>query len=179
MHWLLDFGGAAIPAPSSILETFFSTSEDLSNPFVDGVLLQVFRSILVFPVWLFNPNNVGNSHLNQKTISRDLPKQFYTRGSTVASYQKLKFDPLFLLIFVTLQGAVLLFLWALFLWAVFSARALPAISSYPQFDILFKTETELPLGARYFDIRAADDSEILDIIEGAKIKAIPGNEYSR
>jgi hypothetical protein len=175
LYWLLDYDAAGIPGPSSIIEPFFSIKENLGNPFIDGVVLESFRSVLAFPVWLFNPNNGGNIELESQVISPNLPKEFYTRASTVAPYVKLKFDPVFLLLFVIFQGTVLALLWLLLLWAFFTAGTLPVISSYAQFDISFKAEVGGPLGVEVdpFDTRVAGDSKILKMMDGVKVKSVP------
>src|SRR5205085_1711086 len=92
LAWLLDYTAADIPAPSSILEIFWSAQASLSDRFLQGIVLRNFRSVLAFPVWLFNANNYGNTELQGKRLNEGLPDEFYTRAEVVRPLVKLKFE---------------------------------------------------------------------------------------
>ena len=147
LAFLLNFTAANIPAPSSVIESFWSGSSQLTY----GPLSQGFQSILAFPIWFFNANNLGNLDMWGKRRTETLPKQFSTRTSIVTPYVKMKFDDTMLVVYIVLQGSVLVLLWVLLVWSWSGLRGgsdderrkekegMPAISSYPLFDIAFKT----------------------------------------
>ncbi|KAK4445479.1 hypothetical protein QBC34DRAFT_472396 [Podospora aff. communis PSN243] len=142
LSWLLDYSAANIPAPSSILEIFWDNQDNLSDPYTEGILLQNFRSILAFPIWLFNANNYGNPELNGKVLNPGLPPEFYTEAAVVSPLVKLHFDGTLLKVFIVLEGIVLLTLWAgiLLLFAPWSSGAGLVMSSFPAMDFFFKAD---------------------------------------
>jgi hypothetical protein len=169
LGWLLDYNASNIPAPSSIIENFWTAHEQLQNPSTDGVLLQNFRSIIAFPVWMFNANNYGNTELAVKEISPDLPKEFYTQASFVKPYLKLKFDPIVLTVFGVSHLIVLIFSAVVLIWAMCRAKTLPAISSFPVFDIYFKPQVRVKDVMDYVDVWHAEDSEIIGLMKNASV----------
>jgi hypothetical protein len=123
-------------------------------------------------VWLFNANNFGNSERGgDKIYGPGLPDEFYIDATPVAPYVKLKFDPVFLWLFSGMHGAALVVLWVLFFWAVVSTRALPAISSYPLFDIFFKSEIGGNIPASEASIPLAGDRRVLELTKDATVHA--------
>ncbi|KAH8671538.1 hypothetical protein BX600DRAFT_434637 [Xylariales sp. PMI_506] len=171
LSWLLDYSAANIPAPSSVIEIFWSNQDSLSDTFVDGILLQNFRSVLAFPVWLFNANNYGNTEISGKILNQGLPFEFYTQAAVVAPLVKLKFDPNLLVVFMCLEGIVLVFLWAttLFLLLPWSSEAPVPLSSYPIFDFLFKSWVSWDFDTDRDSLWKADSSQILGHAGGARI----------
>ncbi|KAK1750897.1 hypothetical protein QBC47DRAFT_88788 [Echria macrotheca] len=141
LAWLLDYAAADIPAPSSIVENFWSAGHQLQDAYSNALLQRNFRSILLFPAWLFQANNYGNDGLDERVIDENLPAEFYTAAAVVRSYTKIKFDPVMTFLFVGLEGVVLVFAWAVLGWVVVVYRTLPEISSFPLFDAAFKAET--------------------------------------
>jgi len=168
LSWLLDYAKAGIPAPSSIIEGFWSSREKLGDSTIDGILLQNLRSILTFPVWLFNANNWGNTGVQGGVLSPYVPPEFYKTASIVKPYVKLKFDSVILLLFIVFQGGVLLFLWALWMWTVVAARRLPEVSSFPLYDFSHKLNVELA-PADGEKVWNAGDAEILKLAKGARV----------
>jgi len=153
ISWLLDYSPASIPPPSSIIELFWSNQASLSDRFTDGILINAFRSVLTFPIWLFNANNYGNTQgLSARILNPNLPREFYTQAAVVSPLVKLRFDPVLLVVFMCLEGVVLAVLWialaTLFLPSVLlrsndqaeRPAAEATVSSFPVADFLFKTE---------------------------------------
>ena len=171
LSWLLDFNAANIPAPSSIIEIFWSNQDSLNDTFTDGILLQNFRSVLAFPLWLFNANNYGNTKLSDKVLNPDLPAEFYTQAAVVAPLVKLKFDPSLLLVFICLEGVVLVSLWGtlLLLCMPRSRGAVPKITPYPLFDILFKASIPRISDDHMDGLTKAGSSKILSKVGWARI----------
>ncbi|KAH7303744.1 hypothetical protein B0I35DRAFT_446247 [Stachybotrys elegans] len=60
-RWLLNYTAAGIPAPSSTIEIFYTARNQLSSRSTSGILTQNVHGLLVFPFWLFNVNNWGNT----------------------------------------------------------------------------------------------------------------------
>jgi hypothetical protein len=168
LDWILDYNKANVPAPSSIVQSFWSGYEQLDAGF-DAVLLPTFHGLLAFPVFFFNANHYGNANLQTETISPDLPPEFYTTASIVAPYVKLKFDHVFLGLFIALQGIALIFLWVVVVWGFAVSRHLPDISSFPGFDVMFKTQ---PWNLRALeeegDLWEKGDSEILRLMRDVR-----------
>ncbi|KAK1757960.1 hypothetical protein QBC47DRAFT_295213 [Echria macrotheca] len=173
LSWLLDYPAANIPAASSIIEIFWSNKQDLNNSFADGILLQSFRSLLAFPVWLFNSNNYGNTNLSTKVLNPGLPPDFYTTAAVVAPVVKLQFDTTLLVIFICLQGIVLIALWISLMWLFWpwqtSTTVPPAISAFPVADFLFKASTLQVSDEHRDSLRRAETSKILQKASVARI----------
>ncbi|KAK3315604.1 hypothetical protein B0H66DRAFT_347508 [Apodospora peruviana] len=144
ISWLLNYTAAGIPAPSAIIESFFSGQNELASPASYGILSQNFQSILAFPLWFFNPNNFGNPDLLRNSVMTvTLPAEHYVDASVVAPVVKIKFDQPLFVAFICLQGVVLAFVLAVAIWAGTNAREMPAISSFPLFDVAFKTNVDV------------------------------------
>jgi len=173
LKWLLDYAGANIPAPSSIIENFWTASEQLQTPVTDNFYLQHLRSILVFPVWLFNANNYGNQDLTVMEIGKDLPPEFYTNASLVRPYLKLRFDSTILGIFVGCQAIVLVFSAAVLIWAFCRAKALPYVSSFPVFDSYFKPEVKVREPMDHGSVWHAGDKEVVALMKDARVMRKP------
>ncbi|KAH6660903.1 hypothetical protein BKA67DRAFT_617481 [Truncatella angustata] len=175
LKWLLNYTATNIPAPSSIIESFWVSDVQLTSPTTHGLLTQSFQSILAFPFWLFNANNYGNTALKTQDMIDTLPIEFYTQVAVVAPYSKIGFDKGMFIAFIVLQGAALLFIWVVLAWVwVFvgarEASALPKITSFPIFDVGFKSRVEgLDLGTG--ELLRADGSEALYLIQGMNARA--------
>jgi hypothetical protein len=64
IHWLLNNTAAGIPAPSSIIEYFWSAPLQITSPEYWSPGPRVaFESLLAYPLWFWQGNNVGNSAL--------------------------------------------------------------------------------------------------------------------
>jgi hypothetical protein len=103
LRWLLNYTAAGIPAPSSIVEHFWSAQEQMSNDYCSAELYQAYQSILAFPLWQFNPNNFGNVELSARSIIGDLPTDFYTKASLAKPYVKIVVNRPMFIIFSVLQ----------------------------------------------------------------------------
>ena len=174
LTWLLDFSASNIPPPSSLIENFWSAHNQLQHPFLRGIITRHFRSILIFPLWLFNANNYGNVNLSERTIAADMPSEFYTTASLVRSFVKIRFDPVLVGVFLVFQGVAVLFVWAVLGYAVMRRDLLPEISSYPMFDAEFKARTDGYLivdddGRRKGGVWRFGDREVLDAMRTAKV----------
>jgi hypothetical protein len=180
LSWLLDFSAANLPAQSSILEIFWDNQNRLSDSYIDGILLQNFRSVLAFPIWLFNANNYGNTALDNTVLNPGLPTEFYTKAAVVSPLVKLHFDPTLLRVFIALEGVVLLALWAALPW-LFSPRSPGsslATSAFPAVDFLFKADVVLEpdstSDALEGGLGTAEGKEILEKVDGVIIHAASG-----
>lgn len=164
LSWLMDYSAANVPAPSSILQVFWENQQSLSDVNTDSILLQTLRSVLVFPIWLFNANNHGNTALTNKILNPDLPAEFYTTAAIVSPMVKLQFDSTFLKVFIVLQGIVLVALWIALVWLFlpWSTGAGLITSPFPALDFLFKAEVlDGALDASGDGLRTAEGSEIV------------------
>ncbi|KAK0622479.1 hypothetical protein B0T14DRAFT_494129 [Immersiella caudata] len=169
LSWLLDYQAAGIPAPSSIIESFWTSRNQLSSQTADGVLLQHLRSILVFPVWLFNGNNWGRGNETTRVDGG------MRRGEVVRGFGKLRFDRGVLGGFVVLQGGVLVVMMAGWVWIVMGITAsgrgkgMPNVSSFPLFDVGFKSRVvgEMDRGR----VWEAGDGEVLGALEEVRVVA--------
>lgn len=170
LAWLLNYTAADIPAPSSIAQSFWSSSSQLRDPSTYGILSQNFQSVLAFPFWLFNSNNWGNVQLKSNEIIPWLPAEFYTEASFVKPYVKIQFDNAMFILFVTLQGLAMVFIWAVLAWGCFDFRQhMPIISSYPLFDVMFKsTVTSTAYDSSQRDYFGAGTSGVIDTMRDAR-----------
>ena len=178
LSWLLDYAAAGIPAPSSFLEVFWSNQGTLDDDFVRGFQLQNFRSILAFPVWLFNANNYGNTALAGQVLNPDLPKEFYTQAAVVRPMVRLKFDGGLLRAFVVLEGLVLLVLWGALLWLFapwsIGAGDVLAVSPFPVVDFQFKVVVGTSSEGQRESLRTAETGQVLKRLDGARAFANGG-----
>ncbi|KAK0611883.1 hypothetical protein B0T14DRAFT_595249 [Immersiella caudata] len=168
LDWLLDFDKAGVPAPSSIVETFWTSKNQLEYGFTSAIMLRNFRSILVFPVWLFNANNAGNPSLRETEMATDVPAEHYVTASLVQPYTKIKFNTPLVVTFVAFQGLALIFAWMVLVWSFSVRRSLPEISSFPLFDAEFKAQALGVPDAR--NVWTYRDKEILDAMAGARVE---------
>lgn len=160
LTWLLNFTAADIPAPSSIAENFWAASDQLSEPSTYGPLLQNFHSILIFPFWLFNANNYGNTDLQEQQAITSLPPGFYTQASVVELYFQIRFDRTMCIKFIILHGLAMVFSWAVLLgldrdWC----RETSANNFLSTFDVVFKARVDIDI-----DAEEGLDSESSDVI---------------
>jgi hypothetical protein len=169
LSWLLDYSGADIPAPSAIIENFWTGHDQLQDAYSRGILHQSFRSILVFPLWLFNANNYGNAGLDERVTRPDLPPEFYTTASLVRPYVKIKFDATSTYVFIVFQGVALLWAWGVLVWLWTAHQSLPEISSFPLFDVEFKAEARDHGLTCSEDVWRYQDSQILDAMSRARV----------
>ncbi|KAG4439159.1 hypothetical protein IFR05_005358 [Cadophora sp. M221] len=139
MDWLLNFNASGTPAPSSIAGVFWSAPDQLGSRYWSSELYNVLKSLLVFPIWQFNPNNFGNTQLAAREIISGLPSEFYTTASVVKPYTRIVIDQSMFISFLVLEGAMLLLIWLVPLWLCLSQRRLPRTSSYPLIDFMFKS----------------------------------------
>ncbi|KAH6687226.1 hypothetical protein F5X68DRAFT_9182 [Plectosphaerella plurivora] len=168
LRWLLDYSAANIPAPSSIVESFWTGQVQLENEHVSyGYLAQHFHSILAFPLWFFNANNFGNTELLNDEIISTLPPEFYTKAYVVAPHTMFKLNLPMVVLFAITQGLVVAFAWVMLIWATVVSASLPRISSYPLFDMTFKTETEINAGPD--ELWDADDAQIERMCKGSRV----------
>lgn len=168
LSWLLDYSAADIPAPSAIIESFWSGRDTLSTEHITyGYLAEKFHSILAFPLWLFNANNWGNPDLRRDELVTTLPPEFYTQAHIVAPYTRIQFNENMLVLFAVFQGWVIVFAWVMLFCALYYADALPEISSFPLFDIAFKAEADNH--AAQGDAWNAADLETLKMMKAATI----------
>lgn len=180
LSWLLDYASASIPPPSSIIELFWSNQASLSDRFTDGILINAFRSVLAFPIWLFNANNYGNTQLSARILNPNLPPQFYTKAAVVSPLVKLRFDPVLLMVFMCLEGVVLAVLWialaTLFLPGMWREQgrggrsvAEATVSSFPVADFLFKTEIVGVQDGQRSALREAGPMQVLRRAGGVRV----------
>ncbi|KAK8035559.1 hypothetical protein PG993_010554 [Apiospora rasikravindrae] len=128
----------------SIVDTtsFWTSQKHLSDPSTWGILEQNFQSILVFPFWLFNANNWGNTQIKENETISTLPPEFYTEASLVESYDKLRVDKGMFALFLTLQIIAILFVSGVVGWIWLSDNPVRKPSSFPLFDIVFRAQVQ-------------------------------------
>jgi hypothetical protein len=175
LGWLLNYTAANIPPPSSIAQTFWTGRDQYEDAATYGALLQSFQSVLAFPFWLFNANNYGNIDLQEQIMINSMPPQFYTQASTVTPYVKLKFDTAMFVVFVLLQGLAMVFVWSVLVWIWCSGRRLPNTSSYPVFDVMFRTRVYGP-EAKSRDILGAGSSDVIRMMKEARVYGMGDTE---
>lgn len=161
LRWLLDYAAANIPAPSAIIESFWTGRERLETEHLAyGYLTQHFHSVLSFPLWFFNANNYGNVELpSSLDVVSPLPSEFRTEAYIVAPYSMIKLSTAMIIVFAATQGLVLVLAWILLIWAAVVSASLPTISSFPLFDLIFKARTDVD-GTRPDELWDADDGTI-------------------
>ena len=172
LAWLIDYKHSGIPGISSILEVFWSNQAALNATYTDGFVLQNFRSLLAFPVWLFNANNYGNIQLEKAILNPNLPKEFYATAAVVKPLVKLKFDPTLLFTFAVLEALVLVVLWGSLVWLFlpWGQGAGLLVTSFPVLDFLFRAEARVGETDRQ-ELRAAGGSEALKSFGGVRVHA--------
>lgn len=170
LTWLLNYTAAAVPAPSSIAESFWSSNLQLGGgPSTHGILTQNFQSLLAFPTWLFNQNNWGNTALRSNRTVPGMPEEFYTTAQVVKPVSTYDFDPGMFGLFVGLQGAAILFIWVALFWVWLGNGHMPETSSFALFDMKYKTRVE---GERLTvdEITRVSGSEVVGCMKGAVVR---------
>lgn len=145
LGWLLNYTAAEVPAPTSIAESFWSSGLQYDGgPLTRGILTRNFQSVLAFPTWLFNVNNWANTalrhHVNDTVPG--MPEAFYTTADVVRPVSTYDFDPGMFGLFVGLQGAAIVFIWAVLFWVWFAGGHMPGTSSFPLLDMKYRTQVE-------------------------------------
>lgn len=194
LTWLLNYTAAAIPAPSSIAESFWSSNLQLGGgPATYGIVTQNFQSVLAFPTWLFNANNWGNSALRSNVTVPGMPGQFYTTAGVVRPVATYAFDEGMFGLFVGLQGVAMVFMWGVLCWiwvggggsgggtgagnGTSRRRSLPDTSSFPLFDVLYRTQVD---GERWTgeEIARVSGSEgVVGCMKGAVVRTKEAAEH--
>ncbi|KAL3477565.1 hypothetical protein BJX99DRAFT_257378 [Aspergillus californicus] len=182
ISWILDFNSAGIPVATSIMQQFYSGQEQLQSTYWSPELKHTFQSIIVFPLWMFNVNNMGNIDLHGRDINPNLPPEFYTTASVVVPHNKIMISTSMFSTFVVLQTTVHLFAWGVLAWFCIRRPVVPGITSYPLFDFSFKTryddcmmekhidprDLKLPGGIKPEAILATDDGKVLQALKDCK-----------
>ncbi|KAL4994396.1 hypothetical protein BDV10DRAFT_189064 [Aspergillus recurvatus] len=138
LTWILDFNSSGIPPATSIAQQFYSSQEQLKSRYWSPDLKQTFHSLLAFPFWFFNANNLGNVENHGQGISDHLPPEFYTNASLATSHSRIIISPAAFFAFIVLQSILHLFIWSVFVWLCFKRPSLPAITSYPLWNFASK-----------------------------------------
>ncbi|ETS80633.1 hypothetical protein PFICI_08162 [Pestalotiopsis fici W106-1] len=174
LRWLLNFTAADLPAPSAIAQSFWGSQMQLSDPSTWGILAQNFQSILVFPFWLFNANNWGNTELKENVTVSTLPPDFYTQASLIEPYSKLDVDDTMFAIFLGFQSLAMGFVLCVLVWIWTGSRVPPKMSSFPLFDLSFRTErcneVEIP------NVAQADNSDIIQGVKDVRLMSLGVNQ---
>ena len=131
------------------------------------MVLQCFRSLLAFPVWLFNANNYGNTRLGNKALNADLPGGFYKRAGVVRPLVKLKFDGRLVGLFVVLEGVVVVVLWVGLVWLFVPWWGRGGGTAFPLVDFLVGAEVEMGKGL-------VGEKEVVERLGGARVRASGG-----
>ncbi|KAI0438358.1 hypothetical protein F4803DRAFT_569647 [Xylaria telfairii] len=166
LNWLLNYSAAAIPAPSSVAQSFWSSTEQLKDPSTYGILQQNFQSILAFPFWFFNNNNWGNIELRANQIAPSLPSQFYTEASIVAPFTKIRFNPSMFALFLTFQGFAMIFSWGCLCWLWFGPKIVTKISLWSLFDVAYKTNVQ---GEDIVPFQSLTTSDVIGVMKTAQV----------
>ncbi|KAJ8128335.1 hypothetical protein O1611_g5298 [Lasiodiplodia mahajangana] len=169
LNWLLDYSAAAIPAPSSVAQSFWSSTEQLKDPSTYGILQQNFQSILAFPFWFFNNNNWGNVELRSNQIISSLPSQFYTEASIVAPFTKIRFNPSMFALFLTFQALAMIFCWGCLCWLWFGPKIATEISLWSLFDVAYKTTVQS--GENNVSFQGLTTSDVIGVMKFAQVYA--------
>ena len=102
-RWLLNFTAADIPAPSSIAEYFWSAPLQLTSDYWSPGPRTAFQSIMAYPLWFFNDNNVGNINLLEDIAVGSLPNEFRTTASIASPHTKIVVNRSMFILFVILE----------------------------------------------------------------------------
>jgi hypothetical protein len=174
LRWLLDFKAANIPPPSSIIQNFWNVHDELNSSSTYGTLGQTFQSILAFPIWLFNANNYGNTDLLENQVVSTLPPEFYTTASVVEAYSIIRFNPIMYWLFLCFEALTLLFVWVLLLWGWLRPLrgGMPALSSFGDFDAVFKTRVGTSWDPHYVNVWNLDNAKIIKMMKDGTVYAV-------
>jgi hypothetical protein len=164
LNWMLNNTAAGIPAPSSIVEYFWSSALQItgSEYWSPGPRV-AFESFLVYPLWFWQVNNLGNNalrlvaateeKLSFQTWREAVGEEFVTTAGLAGPAVRIAVDKAMFGVFVALVSLVLLVGWGIviWLWCWKSQDAgdsrpkqgvrLPKISSYPIVDFALRTKT--------------------------------------
>lgn len=179
IDWILNFDGANIPSPTSIAQQFWSGQGQLGNAYWSPILLQTFHSIITFPFWFFNANNLGNMEGYGTGITPNLPQEFYITASISVPHNKIIISTAMFSIFIIFQAIMHLFIWSVFAWLCIQRPPLPVITSYPLFNFAFKAHDKRGslVGRRDqgyqtvshsvppADVLGASDGDVLNILQ--------------
>ncbi|KAF2659788.1 hypothetical protein K491DRAFT_622242 [Lophiostoma macrostomum CBS 122681] len=170
LSWFLDFNASATPATSSVAEYFMNGAANLENTYWSSELTRTFQSILAFPLWYFQPNNYGNVDLNVTTMSDKLPKEFYTKARLTKQFTRIMIKHDMFIVYCVLQGAALVFLWAVLIWLWLTRPKLPIISSYPLVDFAFKAKVaDYEGGTGQKGVEGANDKAIRRRLKDSRV----------
>ncbi|KAK7954687.1 hypothetical protein PG988_015381 [Apiospora saccharicola] len=169
LRWLLNYTDANIPPPTSIAQSFWDSQRQLSDPSTWGILEQNVQSILVFPFWLFNVHNWGNTQIKENETISTLPPEFYTEASLVEPYVKLRVDKGMFALFLTFQILAILFVSGVVVWVWLSKGPARKPSSFPLFDIVFRAQVRG--GANLKCSPDISDSDIISGLEDTRVAA--------
>lgn len=167
LRWLLNYTAADIPAISSIAQSFWFSQDQMSNASTQGMLLQNFQSVLIFPSWFFSSNNWGNLDLESREMINTLPPEFYTEVSVVKPFEKLKFSLAMFIVYSIIQGALLCFVLGVLVQVGVGTRAPLRTSSFLLFD--FASRTDIESQALKEGWSSDKDSEILAATQAARV----------
>jgi hypothetical protein len=103
LRWLLNFTASGIPAPSSAVEYFWASPEELTSDYWSIGQRQAFQSVLAYPLWFFNVNNAGNLLWGGNNSDLILPEEFYTTASVASPFTKIVVNKAMFVVFVILQ----------------------------------------------------------------------------
>jgi hypothetical protein len=173
LDWVLDYHSAGIPATSSIVQLFWTGQPFLrKNPYTPE-LYNAFRSILAFPIWVFNVNNFGNIDFNGSVINPRLPQDYYTAIDIATPHTKIIIQPSLYAAFIAFQCSLQVFFWGVLVWLAYTeGGTLPEISDFPLFDFALKARYTLPIKHMPSDghgekVLLAKTSDILEQLETA------------
>ncbi|KAL4756288.1 uncharacterized protein BDW70DRAFT_164642 [Aspergillus foveolatus] len=193
LDWILNFDAANIPGPTSIAEQFWSGQGQLGSVYWSPILLQTFHSIIAFPFWFFNANNLGNMEGYGTGITPNLPPEFYVTASISVPHSKIVISSSMFSIFIAFQAIMHLFIWSVFAWLCIQRPPLPVITSYPLFNFAFKAYDKrgskvvrrdqgyhlVSHGVPPAGILGASDGDVLNILEHSVHTLRPDNEMLR
>lgn len=103
LRWLLDFTAAGIPPPSSIAQYFWSAPLQLTSQYWSPGPRKALQSVIAYPMFFFNVNNVGNIALLTVATASDLPDEHHTRASVASPFTKIVVSHDMFILFVVLE----------------------------------------------------------------------------
>lgn len=122
--------------------------------------------MLVFPFWLFNDKNWGNTESHPNATNSTLAPEYFTKASIVEPYAKIKVHFAMFVLFLVLQALALVFIGGVVVWAWTRSEVPFKTSSFPLFDAVFRAEVQNHVGNN--DLRRIGDSEIVHLMKDAK-----------
>ncbi|KAK5282368.1 hypothetical protein LTR55_011941 [Exophiala xenobiotica] len=88
-NWLFNYSAAGIPSPASMAEYFWIELGPQENDNQWSGPYQIFKSLLAFAFFQFNPTNIANPHLDAQNRTAGLPPDFYTTASIGNPYERI------------------------------------------------------------------------------------------